>query len=57
MRRAVFHKVPIRVQSHLLTRRGNAAVKGRCQMSWLDIWMVGGFVLLVVLVVLRKRGR
>jgi len=37
--------------------QGNAAAKGRCPMTWLDAWMVGGVVLLVVLIVLRKKGR
>jgi len=26
-------------------------------MTWLDAWMVGGLILLVVLIVLRKKGR
>ena len=50
-------KFPIAYNRTCRLAAGNAAVKGRCQMTWLDIWMVGGLVLLVVLVVLRKKGR
>jgi len=53
-----FHEFLDRVQSRLPIRRREMRVaEGRCPMSWLDAWMVGGLILLVVLVLLRKKGR
>ncbi|HKQ25215.1 MAG TPA: hypothetical protein VJT81_12305 [Burkholderiales bacterium] len=48
----------IALQSRLLIcRREMRVAKGRCPMSWLDAWMVGGLILLVVLIMVRKKGR
>ncbi len=55
---AIFYEFLDRVQSRLLIcRRELRVAKGRCPMTWLDAWMVGGLIVLVVLIVLRKKGR